>query len=212
MCGQFRLMATPQEIADQFSLPLSDIPADYKTSPNVIPGQRVLTLIPNRKDTVHPDWMKWGIIPRTSGPVYATARPLYNARSESINSRQTFQQAYAARRCVVIADGFFEWLRKDNEEPTPICFHHRNNRPMALAGIWNPAAGSNGPAMNCVILTTEPNSLVAPVHNRMPVVLDPEQAMSWMSQKTTPTTLRDLAKTREWPEMTMYHPEPARAA
>ena len=201
MCGRFKLQASPQQIADQYSLPVSAIPADYQPSSKVIPGHRVLAVMPDGKIALRVRWMKWGIIPRTSGPVYATARPLYNARSETVNSRQSFQQAYAARRCVIIADGFFEWLRSDGEEPIPVCFHHQDNRPMALAGIWNP---SEHPLGNCVILTTEPNSLVKPVHNRMPVVLDPDQALSWMNLQTKPTTLRDLTRAREWPEMTMH--------
>jgi putative SOS response-associated peptidase YedK len=102
-----------------------------------------------------------------------------NARAESVATRPGIRDAFASRRCVVPADGFFEW-RGERKDRQPIWFHRPDGSPIFFAGLWEPM-----PRPSFIVLTTKPNDLVAPVHNRMPVVLTPEQAIEWLKRPDT---------------------------
>jgi putative SOS response-associated peptidase YedK len=101
-----------------------------------------------------------------------------NARSETVASRPGIRDAFASRRCVVPADGFFEW-RGEKSARQPIWFHRRDGKPIFFAGLWQ--AGTNG-APTFLVLTTKPNDLVSPVHDRMPAILTTEQAGEWLKR------------------------------
>jgi len=100
-----------------------------------------------------------------------------NARAETVASRPGIRDAFASRRCVVPADGFFEW-RGEKKERQPIWFHRPDGGPIFFAGLWQPAARGS----SFIVLTTTPNEIVAPVHDRMPVVLSAEHAATWLKR------------------------------
>ena len=116
-------------------------------------------------------------------------RPLVNARSESVHSKPTFRRSFEQHRCIVPATGFYEWSSRTKAH-TPSLFVVGDQVPFAMAGVWAPGDGGD-PARFC-ILTTEPNETVAPVHDRMPVILDGHDVARWLDPSTDPQTLRGL--------------------
>ena len=115
---------------------------------------------------------------------------MINARSETVADKPSFRQAFLQRRCLVPADGFFEWKRV-NWRKQPIYFTLRDHQPFAFAGLWERWVASDGhPVESCTILTTEPNALVLPVHDRMPLILEPAGYDAWLAADSDPE--RDL--------------------
>lgn len=135
---------------------------------------------------------------------YHPKRPLFNARAETVSQQPSFRQHFAAGRCLVVATGFYEWDQRKRR----IHFRHAAGRPLTLAGICNGAAH---PA--AAIITTAPNSLMRPIHNRMPVLLDPDAAADWLNPNSPAGRLRELLLTREWDHIVAEPmPDPARPA
>jgi putative SOS response-associated peptidase YedK len=113
-------------------------------------------------------------------------QPIINARAETISQRPSFRHLLKSNRCLVPATGFFEW-KKDGHRKTPFYIRMRDSRLFAFAGlydIWHDPAGNNG--ATCTIITTGPNELVAPIHNRMPVILDRDDETRWLSVESLP--------------------------
>lgn len=211
MCGTFSLQADINQLAEQFQFDPNLAPGQFSPRSTITPGNRVLALRLDQKGgKVIPEWMHWGMYPPTSGPVYAKARPVYNARSETANRRQTFMQALASRRCIILADCFYEWQENDEGERQPVRFHRRDRTPFGMAGIWNPNPLPNGRDQRCVIMTTQPNELVEPVHRRMPVLLEPQEHQLWLDNATGPMTISNILRKRAWPQMTLSITQPAR--
>ncbi len=178
MCGRFSLTTAPQWVAEQFGL--AEVP-DLGPRYNIAPTQDVAVVrsqsdgIGNRLDLV-----RWGLVPPGSGPAAGSA-PLINARSETVMEKPVFRSAFLARRCLVPADGFFEW-RDLGGRKQPIYFTAGDERPFAFAGLWERYIASDGyPLESCTILTTEPNALVRPVHDRMPVILPADAYDCWLN-------------------------------
>jgi len=107
-----------------------------------------------------------------------------NVRAETVATRPGIRDAFASRRCVVPADGFFEW-RGERKERQPIWFHRAQGGPLFFAGLWEPGPAIVASPPSFVILTTRPNQLVKPVHDRMPAILTPEQAIEWLKRPDT---------------------------
>lgn len=122
--------------------------------------------------------MTWGLRLRFGDGQPGEASRIVNARAESLLSKPGFRDALMARRCLVPASGFFEW-EKVGDARFPWLFQLRDARPFYLAGIWNPAPGSDANGA-CAIITTEPNGLMKPIHHRMPVIVSPEDAGRWL--------------------------------
>src|SRR5262249_46131563 len=154
MCGRFSL-TKPQAVAELLGLP--EVPELFPRY-NVAPTQMVAAALESgggRRLSL----MRWGITPPWSPTML-----LLNAKAETVADKPTFRAAFRRRRCLVPADGFFEW-QKVGARKQPYHFRLRDGAPFAFAGIWEP--GEDSPA--CCVITTTPNELVAPVHDRMPV-------------------------------------------
>jgi putative SOS response-associated peptidase YedK len=172
MCGRFTLTAPGDVLAEVFEL---EQPPPVEARYNIAPTQPVLAI-----PSVAPDEprralaLRWGLAP---GPGRAK-RPLINARSEGIATRPELREAFASRRCLIPADGFFEWSgAKGAREAYYV--RRRDGRPFAFAGLWEPTPGAELPGA-CVILTTAPNALVRGIHDRMPVIVPGEAQASWL--------------------------------
>jgi putative SOS response-associated peptidase YedK len=175
MCGRFSLSKRELvEIADWLDAELgAEIAAQYRPRYNVAPTDlHFVAVAEGKKRVVVP--AKWGF---TDG-----GKPLINARSETARDKPSFRDAFARRRCVVPADGFFEWRGGKNDR-RPIWFHPPDGGLMAFAGLWEP--GLLGAPPQFTILTTEANALVAPVHDRMPVILPPACIGEWLGAPRT---------------------------
>lgn len=179
MCGRLVLTSNYREKIKAIFANIVDgtwLPPRY----NITPGQTIPALINPAATSL--SWLRWGISPsRPKQP------PLINARSETAHQLSTFREAFAKRRCIQFADGFYEWKRVIPTRPQPYYFHHADDCLLLLAGLWEP-----GEPPTCVVLTTEANTLMQPVHNRMPVLLDPESARLWLQPETHPETLKAI--------------------
>ena len=213
MCGRFSLTTDPELLAEHFDLPVvPDIEPRY----NVAPTQEVAAV---RETGGRPDgradgetevvgrrlvMMRWGLLP-ASGAERVAGHPLINARAETVADKPSFRGAFRHRRCLVLADGFFEWELVGGRKQ-PIYFKLRDGMPFAFAGIWERWLASDGrPVESCAILTCEPNQLVRPVHDRMPVILDRDSHTAWLSHGDPMTHLAKLL--RPYPETQMdAHP------
>jgi putative SOS response-associated peptidase YedK len=125
--------------------------------------------------------LHWGLIPSWAKDTKLGAK-LINARAETVAEKPAFRSAFRQRRCLVLADGFYEWQQQENKkqkQPYYIRFH--DGCPFAFAGLWEHWENADGETLeSCTLLTTEPNELMRPIHNRMPVILDPKDYDLWL--------------------------------
>ena len=194
MCGRFSLTTDPELLAEHFDL--DEVP-NLEPRYNIAPTQEVAVVreagsaadgqAAGRREGAgrRLDLMRWGLLPAHGGDP-ASGVALINARSETVMEKPSFRAAFLARRCLVLADGFFEWLRAGGRKQ-PIYFTLRDRRPFAFAGLWESWHASDGqPVESCTILTTEPNDLVRPIHDRMPVILRRDSQDSWLARSDNP--------------------------
>jgi putative SOS response-associated peptidase YedK len=149
---------------------------------NVAPTQSVMSIIdgPARKVEL----FQWGLIPSWAKEV-PSGGGLINARAETIAEKPSFRHAFRSRRCLIPADGFYEW-RRDGRVKIPTYVRLRSKEPFAFAGIWEKWTGPEGREIrSCTIITTEPNALMKPIHNRMPAILKPKDEQEWLAPGTS---------------------------
>jgi len=176
MCGRYTLTVDASVLATLFDLePLVEIEPRY----NIAPSQPVPIVRTN--DSGKREWarVRWGLIPSWAKDA-KIGHKLINARAETAADKPSFRSAYKHRRCLLPADGFYEWVKTGGgKQPHHIRFVDR--RPFAFAGLWERWTPPEGdPVESCTILTTRPNSLVTELHDRMPVILDPERFGGWI--------------------------------
>jgi putative SOS response-associated peptidase YedK len=126
--------------------------------------------------------MRWGLVPFWAEDLKIGTK-LLNARSETALEKPAFREAMRRRRCLVPASGFYEWTTIDGKKQ-PFHIVRRDGRPLAFAGLWEQWRGPDGPLRSYTILTTGPNEIMEPIHNRMPVILDGEVAARWLDVST----------------------------
>jgi putative SOS response-associated peptidase YedK len=175
VCGRYTLTLPPDLLAEAFGL--DDVP-ELEARYNIAPTQPVPVVRRLRPGGPRQlDLLRWGL---SLAPVQGAkgSGPIINARAESVATRSAFRDAFRRRRCLIPADGFYEW---GPGRPPRQPFHIRrgDGRPLALAGLWEPEEA--GTPASCVILTTEPNELVRPIHDRMPVIVDPSDYDRWLA-------------------------------
>lgn len=175
MCGRFTLFAAPEAIQAEFDL--VDVPASLAPRYNIAPTQAVAVIANNVERRL--DFFQWGLIPAWAKDPSIGSR-MINARAETLADKPAFRAALRKRRCLILTNGFFEW-RKDNGSKTPFFIYLRSGRPFALAGLWEVWQTPDGVALpTCTIITTGPNSLMAALHDRMPVILAPDAYDRWL--------------------------------
>jgi putative SOS response-associated peptidase YedK len=181
MCGRFTLTIDPAQL--RLALPWLDVPEATNFTPryNISPTQPV-AVVPN--DGKHRlDFFTWGLIPSWAKDP-SIGSNLINARGESVAEKPSFRTAFKRRRCLILTDGFYEWQKSaDGKSKTPMYIRMASGQPFAFAGLWEwwtPPGGDGSEIRSCTIITTEPNSLMAPIHNRMPVILPPETYEAWL--------------------------------
>jgi putative SOS response-associated peptidase YedK len=179
MCGRFTLTASRETLTTLF--PLFDIP-DVPPSYNVAPTQTVLAVrVPAGQDKPELVALKWGLVPSWSDDP-ALGNRLINARSETAADKPAFRSAFRQRRCLVLADGFYEWQKQDGKKQ-PYLFRLRGGGPFAFAGLCEHWQRDERSIDSCTILTTQANGLVKPLHERMPVILSPRDYDLWLDPK-----------------------------
>ena len=180
MCGRFALKAPPAELITQFDLgECADFPIRYNITPGTdIP---VIRLSPDGKRVLH--LLRWGLVPHWSkDPSIGTK--LSNARGESVAEKASFRDAFKRRRCLVPASGFYEW-KTEGKTKQPHYFSLKSGEPMAMAGLWESWTATNGSILRTVcIITTAANEIMTPIHDRMPLIIRPENWQDWLAAPT----------------------------
>lgn len=180
MCGRYSNTQLPRFVENNRSWLEASV-REFQPSFNVAPGQSVATVTGGEVRAGKPmgqlTMALWGF-PRAAG-ASGSGGMMINARAETVDRIPMFRAAFAARRCLIIADGFYEWRKSDARTKQPFYFALESGEPFAFAGLWNPP-GAPGRGPDCLLLTTQPNALVAAAHNRMPVILPPSAYAAWL--------------------------------
>ncbi|KAA3664236.1 MAG: SOS response-associated peptidase [Chloroflexi bacterium] len=187
MCGRFALISDTETLIDEFGVAPETLTALPPSVPryNVAPTQPVaaIRLNPNKKREL--TFFQWGLIPSWAKDIKMGSR-MINARGETVAEKPSFRAAFKRRRCIIPADGFYEW-QKLSSRKQPMYIHQANGAPFALAGLWEMWRSPDGDALQtCTIITTTPNELMAPIHNRMPVILEREDFDMWLDPGDCP--------------------------
>ncbi len=180
MCGRFTFALSPELLADIFGVTvLRDLSPRY----NIAPSQPVPIVRATATGGRYLSFVLWGFVPHWAKDLSSGNR-LINARCETVHERPAFRIAIRARRCIIPASGFFEWAATPAGK-SPHYVTMRDGSPLAFAGIWNSWKTPEGESLEtCVILTTAANSLMAPLHDRMPVILHPTEFDLWLDRAT----------------------------
>ena len=175
MCGRFTLATNPAALEERFHAHLAT--AIATPTYNAAPSQAQLTILNDRPDViVH---AAWGFVPAWADG-RPDVKPLINARAETVATKPFFRDAFRRKRCLVLADGFYEWKRTGKGK-VPYRIALKTEEPFAFAGIWSTVHDAQGAVQpTFALLTTAANSLVAPIHHRMPVILREQEEADWL--------------------------------
>jgi putative SOS response-associated peptidase YedK len=174
MCGRFTLTHDINTIARVFHVAPS-----LQTSPryNIAPSQSIVTVMSNGE--AHLEMLRWGLIPSWAKEESIGNR-MINARAETLAEKPSFKRLLRGRRCLVVADGFYEWKQEQGGK-APMYITLQNNDVFAFAGLWDSWTSPDGEQIRtCTIITTEPNELLATIHNRMPAILPEDARQMWL--------------------------------
>lgn len=190
MCGRFSLFDSIEFLSKEFGAPvLSDLVPRYNIAPT-----RQVAAVRRRPGGGEREFvlLRWGLIPSWAKDASIGAG-MINARSETAPEKPAFRASFRRRRCLVPANGFFEW-QKQGRVKQPYYIRLRERRVMAIAGLWDRWEGAEGaPVESCTLLTTDANDLIAPLHERMPVIISPEDYDLWLDPEVQdPAALRPL--------------------
>jgi putative SOS response-associated peptidase YedK len=190
MCGRYTL-ATPNPADVRARFPIGES-VEIRRRYNVAPGDDVLAVTTDREGAPRGDLLRWGLVP-TWAEKPDTGLKLINARIETVAERPAFRRAYERFRCLIVADGFFEWQPTPGGPKQPFHITRSDREPFAFAGLWSIWYGKDDAKLrSCTILTTAANSAVAPLHDRMPVILHPDAERAWLDSGTPAHELPSL--------------------
>ncbi|WP_273845980.1 SOS response-associated peptidase [Rubrobacter calidifluminis] len=175
MCGRYTLKTPVETLVRRFDLsgPLPGLSPSY----NIAPSRKVAAVV-LQEGQRRLEMLRWGLVPSWADDPGIGNR-MINARAESVAEKPSYRGAFRSRRCLILADGFYEWKRENNGRQ-PYHIRMRDGSPFAFAGLWESWSGREGEIRSCTIITTDPNDLLAPIHNRMPVILDPQDYDLWL--------------------------------
>jgi putative SOS response-associated peptidase YedK len=192
MCGRFTLTVDEDKLKKEFAD--YTLPARYAPRYNIAPTQPVLAIPNDGKKAA--DFFVWGLIPSWAKDPEIGNR-LINARGETLAEKPSFRGGYKYKRCLILADGFYEWKSQPGTKTKiPHFIHLKTGQPFAFAGLWDEWHASDGSSVrSCTIITTAPNKLMATIHDRMPVILQSKDYEEWLDTAArTPDTLNHLMK------------------
>jgi putative SOS response-associated peptidase YedK len=192
MCGRFTLTVNPAEVQETFSS--YTFPQKFAPRFNIAPTQPVLAIPNDDQNTA--DFFMWGLIPMWAKDP-GIGNKLINARGETLEEKPAFRSSLKYKRCLILADGFYEWKSSEGKKvKTPFFIHMKDRKPFAFAGLWDSWNSPDGSLIkSCTIITTDPNELTGIIHNRMPVILHPRDYAKWLDPSPqTPDQLKTLLK------------------
>lgn len=195
MCGRFTLRTPGTVLIEQFGLGIGlDALDGLKPRYNIAPSQQVLAIrdvMPGKREPV---WFRWGLVPSWADDPKIGYK-LINARADTVHSKPSFRSAFKRQRCLVLADGYYEWKPIDSRTKQPYWFHRPDGAAFAFAGLWehwHKSVEDSAAIESCTLITTDANTLASTVHNRMPVILNERNYDEWLASDTDPARLRQL--------------------
>lgn len=199
MCGRYTLTKPKKSIESHFRAQLPK--GAHRQRYNIAPTQSLPVVVASH-DEREMETMRWGLVPSWTKDL-KTQSPLINARAETIQEKPSFKNSFKTKRCLVPADGFYEWVQKDSGK-VPYRIHLAGEALFAFAGIWAEWGKDDARLRSFAILTTEANSVLQSLHHRMPVILAPETYGRWLDASATQEELTTLLK--PYPsELMAYH-------
>ncbi len=201
MCGRFTITLEPAFF--QQELDLGNLPSEWVPRYNTAPGQMIPVVQEAEKRDVA--MLRWGLVPYWAKDI-SIGYKMINARSETLLEKPSFKNAFRNRRCLILADGFYEWQPSTTKSApkAPFRFTLKDSKPFAFAGLWETwRSPENEELQTCTIITCQPNDLLAQIHNRMPVILDNHNCWEWLSEKPE-NELSELLKPYPSEEMIGY--------
>jgi putative SOS response-associated peptidase YedK len=189
MCGRYTL-ATPDPAAIRDRFPIGE-EVDVRQRFNVAPGDDVLSVTTDREGTPRGELLRWGLVPSWAKSP-DTGMKMINARIETVAERPAYRRAFERFRCLIVADGFYEWQPVPGAPKQPFHITRDDRAPFAFAGLWSIwYAPDQSKLRTCTILTTAANSAIAGLHDRMPVIVDPDAESLWLDPSTPPDRLAE---------------------
>lgn len=198
MCGRTTLTITPGDLEKTFGFP---VPAGYRSSYNIAPTQSLLALAESRGERALRQY-RWGLIPYWAADASIGNR-MINARAETLATKSAFRELFARRRCLVVVDGYYEWM-KDPTRKRPHRVRHRSGGAFTLGGVWDRWRQGGQVMESCAIITTASNTHLARLHDRMPLVIAGDDRESWLSRETAPEKLPSLLDPYATDDLEMY--------
>jgi len=183
MCGRFVSARKRLELLEEFAATRDAVAADRQPDYNVAPTKRIYTVL-DHKEERELRLVRWGLVPSWAKDTSVGSR-MINARSETVAVKPSFRAAFAKRRCLIPASGFYEWKKNpDGKTKTPMYIRMKDAKPFAFAGLWETWHSPDGSELrSCTLITGEPNELIASIHDRMPAILDANDYRRWLDPK-----------------------------
>ena len=177
MCGRFTIAEDVELLQERFEFENTQI--DFKPRYNLAPGQEAPVVV--MEDTRCLEMMRWGLVPFWAKEI-STGYKMINARAETLAQKPSFSRSFKEKRCLVLADGFFEWKKVEgSNSKIPMRLVLKDREPFAFAGLWDEWQPPDGDELRSfTIITTEANDIIRPIHERMPVILRKEDEVKWL--------------------------------
>ncbi len=190
MCGRFAFYSPRESVQEYFGV---EVPFAFEPRYNVAPSQEVMVIRQQANTQPETEMLKWGLVPFWAKDSEIGSR-MINARAETVAEKPAFRQAFKQRRCVILADGFYEWHTEEGRK-TPYFISFKVDHPFGMAGLWeNWHANDQPPLETCTIITTAASRSISRLHERMPVILDAPTAMDWIQPEREPDALLAMLK------------------
>ena len=188
MCGRYTLATPEQELIETFDLP--GLTFEYFARYNIAPGQEAPVVAEDRRGR-RAGLMTWGLVPAWRRD---RAKGIINARSETVAEKPAFRESFERRRCLVPADGFYEWKRESDGRKAPFWLHPTGGGPIAFAGVWDRWGKGERALFSFAILTTASNPDVSAIHDRMPVIVPRRAWTAWLARSSAPEELDSVLR------------------
>ncbi|GIM48485.1 putative SOS response-associated peptidase YoqW [Collibacillus ludicampi] len=206
MCGRFTLTVPVESLIERFQV--DQVPFDYQPRYNIAPGQLITAVVAHeRKKRI--GQLKWGLIPSWAKDEKIGYK-MINAKAETVQEKPAFRNAFKKRRCIIPADGFYEWKRNEDGSKQPMRIMLKDKSIFGMAGLYETWIAPDGQKVHsCTIITTKPNGLMEQIHDRMPVILRREDEGIWLDrEKADLELLQSLLEPYPEEEMFAYPVQP----
>jgi len=177
MCGRFNLTATPETIAEHFQLQRQP---RYQPSYNITPAQKILSIVELDDKSLKAVNLFWGLVPSWAKNT-KNSHHMINARAETVREKPSFRAAFHKRRCLILANGFYEWQQLEDHKQA-FHIHRLDNHVFAFAGLWEHWQHDQETLYSCSIITTQATDIMQPIHERMPVIITTDHYSHWLDK------------------------------